>query len=172
MTNSDNTCRSRRPHLSPEQCAGPTSRSLSAWWRKLSPGDSCPSSAPQNSSSPPCTHCCSASPPWEKNCVDTHFYIKPSPGPEHKSWFVVRRGWTKRTRKRGQVSFPGNNILWMFGRISFSLKWLYVEFQTEEKGKVERKTKSQNILPGNFLSANVKYLLTYVNMLDNAVTQR
>ena len=29
--NSDNTCRSRRPHLSPEQCAGPTSRSLSAW---------------------------------------------------------------------------------------------------------------------------------------------
>ena len=50
--------------------------------------------------------------------------------------------------------------------------YVYVEFQTEEKGKVERKTKSQNILPGNFLSANVKYLLTYVNMLDNAVTQR
>ena len=47
-----------------------------------------------------------------------------------------------------------------------------VEFQTEEKGKVESKTKSQNILPGDFLSANVKYLLTYVNMLDNAVTQR
>ena len=37
---------------------------------------------------------------------------------------------------------------------------------------MERKTKSQNILPGNFLSANAKYLLTYVNMLDNAVTQR